>query len=100
MLQPYAGVSLTESSFLKIERKYLVCTRYKIMVDCWHTCPDSRPSFRSLETRLENILENREEYLEMNLDKAVIDRDNIVNNVAYGEYVNNLGDTNPLLNPR
>ena len=71
-----------------------------MMVECWHSSPDSRPKFRSLATRMENILENSEEYLEMNLDKDVIDTDNIVNNEVYGENVNNLDATDPLLIPR
>ena len=70
------------------------------MVECWQSCPDSRPTFRSLATRLGNILENSEEYLEMNLDKDVIDTDNIVNNEVYGECINNLDATDPLLIPR
>ena len=71
-----------------------------MMVECWQSCPDSRPTFRSLATRLGNILENSEEYLEMNLDKDVIDTDNIVNNEVYGEYVNTVNDSEPLLIPR
>ena len=68
-----------------------------MMVECWQNCPDSRPSFRSLATRLENILENSEEYLEMNLNKDIDDTANIVINEVYGEYVNTLNDSDPLL---
>ncbi|CAF1498751.1 unnamed protein product [Didymodactylos carnosus] len=27
---------------------------YEIMLECWHKCPESRPSFNSLQYRLED----------------------------------------------
>ena len=75
------------------------CVRYEIMLDCWQTCPDSRPSFKSIVNKLGNILENSEEYLEMQQETDVRDASKIVNNDNYSEYVNNLGENDPLLIP-
>ena len=69
------------------------------MLDCWQTCPDSRPSFKSIVNKLGNILENSEEYLEMKLETDVRDASKIFNNDNYSEYVNNLGENDPLLIP-
>ena len=67
------------------------------MLECWQTCPDSRPSFRNIAGKLENILENSEDYLEMNLEQDVTDASNIVNNDNNSEYVNSLGENDPLI---
>ena len=69
------------------------------MLDCWQTCPDSRQSFKSIVNKLGNILENSEEYLEMKLETDVRDASKIFNNDNYSEYVNNLGENDPLLIP-
>ena len=70
------------------------------MVDCWARCPDTRPSFHDLASKLENILENSEEYLEMSPDHVVKDMSEIVNNEVYGEHVNFRGEKDPLLKNR
>ena len=70
------------------------------MVDCWASCPDTRPSFHDLATKLENILENSEEYLEMNPDHVVTDMSEIVSNKVYGERVNCVEEKDPLLKNR
>ena len=70
-----------------------------MMVDCWHSCPDRRPSFRNIATKLGNILENSEDYLEMNtsdVDKHV----GIVSNDVYGEYENSVKEKDPLMSGR
>ena len=71
-----------------------------MMVECWHSCPDKRPSFRNIASKLENILENSEDYLEMNPDEVVKDTSDIVNNDVYGEYVNSAGENDPLMSTR
>ena len=72
-------------------------TRYEMMVTCWHICPDTRPCFRNIATRLQNILENREEYLQMNPDRVFKAQSNIVNNDVYPEYVDSHIEKDPLL---
>ena len=70
-----------------------------MMVDCWQSCPDRRPSFRNIANKLENILENSEDYLEMNatdVDTHV----GIVSNDVYGEYENSLEEGEPLVSGR
>ena len=68
-----------------------------MMVACWHICPDTRPCFRNIATRLQNILENREEYLDMNPDRVVKEQSDIVNNDVYHEYVDSQVEKDPLL---
>ena len=65
------------------------------MVDCWASCPDRRPWFQNIANKLENILENSEEYLEWNPDHVVKDMSDIVINDVYG-----VGETDPLLKNR
>ena len=72
-------------------------TRYEMMVTYWHICPDTRPCFRNIATRLQNILENREEYLEMNPDRVFKEQSDIVNNDVYHEYVDSHVEKDPLL---
>ena len=72
-------------------------TRYEMMVTCWHICPDTRPCFRNIATSLQNILENREEYLEMNPDRVFKEQSDIVNNNVYHEYVDSHREKDPLL---
>ena len=64
------------------------------MVECWHGCPDRRPSFRNLASKLENILENSEDYLE--IQKG----DTIVNNDGYAEQDNYTDENDPLIECR
>ena len=64
------------------------------MVQCWDICPDRRPSFRHLATKLENVLENTEDYLEMNSSEVARDISDIVNNDVYAEYENSLDKKN------
>ena len=70
------------------------------MVDCWGSCPDTRPSFHDISTKLENILENSEEYLEMNPNHVVKEMSEIVSNDAYDQHPNGFGETDPLLKNR
>ena len=70
------------------------------MVDCWHSCPDRRPSFRNIATKLENILENSEDYLEMNTSDVGRDISAFVSNDVYGEYEKSLVENDPLISGR
>ena len=70
------------------------------MVDCWGSCPDTRPRFQTIAEKLENILENSEEYLEMNPDHVVKHMSKIASNDAYDQHVNGFGETDPLLKKR
>ena len=39
---------------------------YKIMLDCWHSVPENRPTFESLQWRLEDFFSSEAEYNEAN----------------------------------
>ena len=73
--------------------------RYQLMVECWQSCPDRRPSFRNIANKLENILENSEDYLGMNTAGGVKCISDFVSNNVYGEYENNL-EEDPLITGR
>ena len=53
------------------------------MLTCWNIQPDGRPSFRSLTHKLENILLNSEDYLELDTADGESNTCNIVYNSGY-----------------
>lgn len=54
----------------------LIFTRYDIMKSCWAEDQYRRPSFKSLTTSLEDMLEKGIDYLQLNFKQ-------IVNNMCY-----------------
>ena len=64
------------------------------MLSCWNIQPDGRPSFRSLTHKLENILLNSEDYLE--LDTGDEDT-NIVYNSGYTACDTDLEEKYPMM---
>ena len=70
-----------------------------MMVGCWQSCPDRRPSFRNIANKLENILENSEDYLDSNTTDVMKCISDIVSNDVYGEYGNSL-EEDPLITGR
>lgn len=67
---PYAGMMNAEV-LQKVERGYRMpcppgCSEnlYQIMLDCWKSAPEERPTFESLQYRLEDFFVNTENYTE------------------------------------
>merc|ERR1719369_1982520 len=63
---PYPGIShhhlarILQAGYRMTRPKGCSTIMYKMMLDCWQSCPDSRPGFRTLATRLGRILEKSE----------------------------------------
>ena len=67
------------------------------MLSCWNIQPEGRPSFRSLTHKLENILLNSEDYLELGTGDDDTNTCNIVYNSAYTACDTNLEEKYPLM---
>ena len=67
---PYPGMSNVEA-LMKVERGYRMPEPpntpeglYEVMLDCWKANPEDRPSFESLQWRLENFYTDVSKYAE------------------------------------
>jgi hypothetical protein len=67
------------------------------MLSCWNIQPDGRPSFRSLTHKLENILLNSEDYLELDTADEDAKTCNIVANSGYTTCDTELEEKYPLM---
>jgi hypothetical protein len=67
------------------------------MLSCWNIQPDGRPSFRSLTHKLENILLNSEDYLELDTAGEDTNTCNIVANSGYTACDTELEEKYPLI---
>ena len=69
------------------------------MLSCWNIHPDRRPTFRNLTNKLENILLNSEDYLELDTadDDDDTNRCNIVTNSGYTGHNTDAEENDPLV---
>ena len=75
----------------------IMLPRYNLMLSCWNIQPDGRPSFRSLTHKLENILLNSEDYLELDTGDEDSNTCNIVYNSGYTSCDTHIEEKYPMM---